>query len=154
VSGAQSYAQLVMPEYGWSVSSQWSYLNQVWQWESSWEWNIGYGGCHYPSCNLNDAYGIPQADPGTKMASVASNGGSDWETDGLTQVQWGLEYIKTRYGSPYQAYLQETSCGKPPCGYVVGQAPTVSTTTTVPSSSFSTTTTVPGNVSPTPTPTP
>lgn len=45
------------------------------------------------------AYGIPQALPGSKMASVAS----DWRTNPATQIIWGINYMKSRYGSPCQA---------------------------------------------------
>lgn len=42
------------------------------------------------------AYGIPQALPGKKMAVM----GDDWRDNALTQVRWGLRYIKARYGNP------------------------------------------------------
>jgi hypothetical protein len=45
------------------------------------------------------AYGIPQAVPGSKMASK----GSDWRTNPITQVRWGLSYIAARYGTPCTA---------------------------------------------------
>jgi hypothetical protein len=46
------------------------------------------------------AYGIPQALPGSKMASA----GSDWRTNPATQIIWGIEYMKDRYGSPCAAW--------------------------------------------------
>jgi hypothetical protein len=47
------------------------------------------------------AYGIPQAVPGSKMASA----GSDWRTNPITQVRWGvLIYIPRRYGTPCAAW--------------------------------------------------
>jgi hypothetical protein len=46
------------------------------------------------------AYGIPQALPGSKMASA----GSDWRTNPATQITWALGYIKDRYGSPCEAW--------------------------------------------------
>ncbi|WP_018721176.1 aggregation-promoting factor C-terminal-like domain-containing protein [Salinispora fenicalii] len=51
------------------------------------------------------AYGIPQALPGSKMASK----GDDWETNPATQIRWGLGYIKGRYQTPCKAwaYMQE-----------------------------------------------
>ena len=42
------------------------------------------------------AYGIPQAMPGSKMASA----GPDWPSSAATQIRWGLNYIKNTYGSP------------------------------------------------------
>jgi hypothetical protein len=46
------------------------------------------------------AYGIPQALPGSKMASA----GSDWRTNPATQIIWALDYMKKRYGSPCEAW--------------------------------------------------
>jgi hypothetical protein len=46
------------------------------------------------------AYGIPQALPGNKMATV----GGDWQTNPATQIKWGLNYIKDRYGNPCGAW--------------------------------------------------
>ena len=46
------------------------------------------------------AYGIPQAHPGYKMATV----GADWQTNPATQITWGLNYITGRYGSPCDAW--------------------------------------------------
>ena len=39
------------------------------------------------------AYGIPQALPGSKMASA----GADWETNPVTQIRWMAGYV-SRYG--------------------------------------------------------
>jgi hypothetical protein len=107
-AGSQAYAQVIMPSYGWSAASQFGYLNDLWTRESNWEWNVCNGGSTYPSCNYNGvAYGIPQSLPGDKMASA----GSDWATDGETQVQWGLNYILSEYGSPAAAWAHEESYG-------------------------------------------
>lgn len=46
------------------------------------------------------AYGLVQALPGNKMASVAA----DWQTNPATQIKWGLNYMNTTYGSPCQAW--------------------------------------------------
>ncbi|WP_330332365.1 transglycosylase SLT domain-containing protein [Streptomyces sp. NBC_00536] len=46
------------------------------------------------------AYGLVQALPGSKMNSVAS----DWRTNPATQIQWGLNYMNERYGSPCSAW--------------------------------------------------
>jgi hypothetical protein len=34
------------------------------------------------------------------MASIAS----DWRTNPATQIKWGLDYIKSRYGTPSTAW--------------------------------------------------
>lgn len=46
------------------------------------------------------AYGLPQALPGSKMASA----GSDWATNYQTQFKWFVGYCNQRYGSISAAY--------------------------------------------------
>ncbi|MFI1399276.1 transglycosylase SLT domain-containing protein [Streptomyces sp. NPDC020681] len=53
------------------------------------------------------AYGLVQALPGGKMASA----GSDWKTNPATQIEWGLDYMKDRYGSPCGAWSAWQSQG-------------------------------------------
>jgi hypothetical protein len=67
-------------------------LDNLWTRESGWN--------HQASNPSSGAYGIPQALPGSKMASVAA----DWETNPATQVRWGLGYIRDRYGNPTAAW--------------------------------------------------
>jgi hypothetical protein len=50
--------------------------------------------------NPSGAYGLVQALPGSKMASA----GPDWRTNAATQIKWGLNYMKDRYGSPCGAW--------------------------------------------------
>ena len=52
-----------------------------------------------PTNPSSGAYGIPQALPAAKMASA----GSDWRTNPVTQIRWGLDYIESAYGSPCAA---------------------------------------------------
>ena len=33
-----------------------------------------------------------------------SSEGSDWKTNGKTQIRWGLKYIAGRYGNPTKAW--------------------------------------------------
>ena len=53
------------------------------------------------------AYGLPQSLPGSKMASVAS----DWRDNPATQIIWGAQYMKSRYGSPCDAKSHWQSAG-------------------------------------------
>jgi hypothetical protein len=53
------------------------------------------------------AYGIPQALPGSKMASE----GSDWRTNPATQIIWGIKYMEDRYGSPCAAWSFKSAKG-------------------------------------------
>ena len=59
---------------------------------SGWRWNADNP--------TSSAYGIPQALPGSKMQSA----GADWQTNPLTQIAWGLDYINQVYGSPCTAW--------------------------------------------------
>ena len=95
---AQSIAFGLMPSYGFSTSTQWSCLDDLWQRESGWVYNAE---------NASGAYGIPQALPGSKMSSA----GPDWETDATTQIKWGLGYIQSTYGSPCSAWDHEEADG-------------------------------------------
>jgi hypothetical protein len=94
---AQQIAMSMLASYGWS-SSEFSCLEPLWQRESG--WNV-YAG------NPDGAYGIPQALPGSKMASA----GADWQTNAGTQIQWGLGYIQSRYGSPCAAWSHSQATG-------------------------------------------
>jgi hypothetical protein len=94
----QQIAQAMLASFGWS-SSQFSCLDPLWAYESGWSvtaYNAGSG-----------AYGIPQALPGSRMASA----GPDWQTNAATQIRWGLEYIKGTYGSPCAAWDHEQATG-------------------------------------------
>lgn len=57
---------------------------------------LNYGGGHG---NVNVAYGLPQADPGTKMASA----GQDWRTNPMTQIRWMIRYTRSKFGSECNA---------------------------------------------------
>jgi hypothetical protein len=86
-------ARMLMPDYGFS-QSQWGCLERLW---------IGESGWNYRAENASSgAYGIPQSLPGAKMATV----GGDWRTNPVTQIKWGLNYIKLSYGSPCNALSQ------------------------------------------------
>ncbi|HEX2551377.1 MAG TPA: lytic transglycosylase domain-containing protein, partial [Nocardioidaceae bacterium] len=86
----QDIARALLATYGWS-ESQFGCLDSLWTRESN--WNIH-------AANPSGAYGIPQALPGSKMASA----GPDWENNAATQIKWGLEYIKNSYGTPCGAW--------------------------------------------------
>lgn len=94
--------------YGWAGSGQWPYLESGWEEESGWNQLAA----NDPSDPYDHAYGIPQANPGTKMASA----GSGWKTDPATQIRWGLAYIKSEYGSPAQ--VPGWTPSGPDAGYV------------------------------------
>ena len=59
------------------------------------------------AANPSGAYGIPQALPGSKMATA----GADWATNPATQITWGLGYIAARYITPCGAWGHSQSAG-------------------------------------------
>jgi hypothetical protein len=72
-------------------ATQYSCAYQLWYKESKWNPYATNGG---------GSYGIPQANPGSKMAAFGSN----WRYSPLTQVRWGLWYVDSRYGSACNAW--------------------------------------------------
>lgn len=95
--GARAYASdLAASQYGWGAD-QFQCLDSLWQKESGWS---------YTAYNASSgATGIPQALPGSKMATA----GADWETNARTQIIWGLGYIQSAYGTPCSAWSHSQS---------------------------------------------
>jgi hypothetical protein len=92
-------ARAMLPSFHWLVLSQFRYLNWLWERESGWN--------KYAYNPYSGAYGIPQALPGSRMASAGPN----WRSNAATQIRWGLRYIKARYGSPRRAWLHSQASG-------------------------------------------
>jgi len=92
--GARQVGKVMMAEkYGWG-ESQFTCLDNLWTRESHW---------NYRSSNRSSgAHGIPQALPATKMEVI----GTDWRTNPVTQISWGLRYIDIRYDTPCKAYAK------------------------------------------------
>jgi hypothetical protein len=96
-STVQAIAYNLLSSYGFSTG-QWTCLKDLWDQESNWN----------PEAeNPSGAYGIPQALPGSKMASA----GPDWQTNATTQIKWGLGYIKGTYGTLCAAWDHEVADG-------------------------------------------
>lgn len=89
-AGAQAYASTQLAKFGWG-QDQMQALITLWNRESDWSTTA--------TNSSSGAYGIAQALPGGKMSSA----GADWQTNYRTQIDWGLGYIKDRYGSPANA---------------------------------------------------
>jgi len=89
--GAKKVAKsILLDEYGFS-EKEYKCLNQLWTKESNW---------NYKARNKNSgAHGIPQALPASKMNVVST----DWRTNPVTQIRWGLRYISIRYETPCKA---------------------------------------------------
>jgi len=97
-SDPKDIARALMGDFGFSAD-QFGCLDSLWTRESNWN----------PRADnpTSSAYGIPQALPGSKMASA----GADWATNPVTQITWGLGYIQDRYGSPCSAWGHSQSVG-------------------------------------------
>ena len=91
IVGAKKVAKSIMfAEYAWG-EDQFTCLNRLWTRESHW---------NYRARNKKSgAHGIPQALPAIRMESISS----DWRTNPVTQIRWGLRYIEARYMSPCAA---------------------------------------------------
>ncbi|MGA1306177.1 MAG: transglycosylase SLT domain-containing protein [Candidatus Nanopelagicaceae bacterium] len=83
--------QIIAQKYRWSAR-QFTCLDNLWTKESKW---------NYKARNKSSgAHGIAQALPATKMEIV----GTDWRTNPVTQITWGLKYIEERYEYPCRAW--------------------------------------------------
>lgn len=91
---AQAYARGRLSAYGWG-SAQMNSLIPLWNQESGWNRLA-----RNPS---SGAYGIPQALPPSKMGAAANPPTSS----ASAQINWGLGYIRGRYGSPAGAEAHE-----------------------------------------------
>jgi hypothetical protein len=92
--GAREVAKVLMADkYGWG-DKQYACLDGLWTKESKWNYRA--------SNKRSGAHGIPQALPATKMESV----GTDWRTNPVTQISWGLRYIESRYETPCGAFAK------------------------------------------------
>ncbi|MFF8862195.1 MULTISPECIES: transglycosylase SLT domain-containing protein [unclassified Streptomyces] len=86
-SSAQAIAHKMIPD-----AAQFNAFSKIVEHESGWNASA--------TNSSSGAYGLVQALPGSKMASA----GADWKTNPATQIKWGLDYMKSRYGSPAQAW--------------------------------------------------
>jgi hypothetical protein len=92
--GAREVTKELMDEkYGWG-NKQYACLDELWIKESNWNYRA--------SNKRTGAHGIPQALPATKMDSA----GTDWRTNPVTQISWGLRYIEVRYDTPCKAWAK------------------------------------------------
>ena len=89
--GAKKVAKsILLNEYGFS-EKEYKCLNRLWTKESHW---------NYKARNkISGAHGIAQALPASKMNVVST----DWRTNPVTQIRWGLRYISIRYETPCKA---------------------------------------------------
>jgi hypothetical protein len=94
----RSAARAMLGDFGFA-DSQFSCLDKLWTRESNWTYSA--------TNRFSGAYGIPQALPASKMATV----GADYRTNPVTQMKWGLGYIKQVYGTPCGAWSHSQATG-------------------------------------------
>ena len=94
IIGAKKVAKAIaFSEYAWG-DDQYSCLNRLWTKESHW---------NYKARNKRSgAHGIPQALPASRMDVIST----DWRTNPVTQIRWGLRYIEARYDNPCKAWAK------------------------------------------------
>jgi TP901 family phage tail tape measure protein len=110
----QKYAASLFPALGWAQNQLGALIN-LWDRESGWN----------PRAlnKSSGAYGIPQSLPASKMDAYGNR------NDATTQIRWGLDYIKSAYGNPMNAYGQWLA--RSPHWYGGGMAPTLFTRPTL-----------------------
>ncbi|MBT2395321.1 transglycosylase SLT domain-containing protein [Streptomyces sp. ISL-100] len=83
----QTVAKQMIPD-----AAQYACFDKIVEHESGWN--------PQASNASSGAYGLVQALPASKMSSA----GADWKTNPATQIEWGLDYMNERYGSPCDAW--------------------------------------------------
>ena len=87
---ARKLALSKLDDYGWT-KTQWSCLNRMWGKESAW---------NYKAASPTKDHGIPQRHmSGNTKAQIHA-----FQSDPVAQINWGLNYIKTRYQNPCGAW--------------------------------------------------
>ena len=89
-AAAKAYAASSIAGRGWEAS-QLTCLDTLWTKESEWLTSATNAS--------SGAYGIAQSLPAEKMAAA----GTDYRVNYRTQINWGLDYISSRYGTPCSA---------------------------------------------------
>lgn len=89
----KAIAAEMIVEYGWG-STEMRCLDLLWEKESNWN--------PLAENPESGAYGIPQSWPAEKLATA----GADWRTNPITQMRWGMDYIRAAYGNPCVAWNQ------------------------------------------------
>ncbi len=87
---ARKLAKSKLDDYGWTTSKEWKCLNWIWGKESAW---------NFKASSPTKDHGIPQR----HMSKNSKAEIHAFQTDPVAQIEWGLNYIKHRYGSPCKA---------------------------------------------------
>jgi hypothetical protein len=99
----RSIAWNMMPSFNFDPKSQFNCLDPLWNQESGWN--------QFAENATSLAYGIPQALPFNKMPQAAWPASAGGSSSPSAQINWGLGYIKSVYGTPCNAWGHEQSFG-------------------------------------------
>lgn len=99
----KSVGKMMAAQYGWATGNEWESLDALWTRESGWRNTADNPDSH--------AYGIPQALPASKLPHAGQPTSLGGSSSAVSQIAWGLSYIKSRYGSPSAAWAHETANG-------------------------------------------
>lgn len=115
-NAAQAIAKNLMPSYGWNDPADWTALVNLWNMESGWNnlaWNSSSGafgiaqalghGVAGQDANVN----IPSAGRVVNVNEYPTHAANSG--DPTAQIEWGMNYIKQRYGNPQMAWAHEMS---------------------------------------------
>jgi len=112
----QAIAAGLFSSYGWGTANgsnvEWNDLLKLWTQESGWS-----NTANNPS---SGAYGIAQALPPTKYPVAGRPPWLGGTSNAGTQVTWGMQYIKGRYGDPAGAWAHEVANNWYAAGGVAG----------------------------------
>ena len=93
--GAVAAAKALATDAGWT-GKEWANLYALWNYESGFKYKVSnYQG--------SGAVGIAQRMP----SSHPFGPGDDYLTNPITQIKWGIKYIKDRYKTPSRAWAFE-----------------------------------------------
>lgn len=106
-SANERLADSLLGRFGWGPSQAFS-LGALWQRESGWSQfaDTRVSGLD-PANATTFAYGIAQARPATKYPLAGRPSDLGGESNPLSQILWGLGYIKNRYSDPDGAWAHE-----------------------------------------------
>jgi hypothetical protein len=99
---------------GWDTGEQWDSLVKLWNQESGWSQTADTRKTHSGGDTMGSsvfAYGIAQARPATKYPKAGQPADLGGQSDPRVQMEWGLNYIGERYGTPVDAWAYEVANG-------------------------------------------
>jgi hypothetical protein len=85
----------MLPSFGFDPKTSFSCVDNIFSRESSW---------NQFAQNASGAYGIAQALPFNKMPQAAWPASAGGSSSATAQINWGLGYMKSTYGSPCNAW--------------------------------------------------